>query len=321
MRKIALTLAVVVAGGGPALAGDLTVDGKLISQQLTGEPPLIVSSTTKVDYLNADLLDGLDGGSYARRPATVVIVAKSGGDFTSIQAALDGISDASVNNRYVIRIGPGTFNEKVTMKPYVDLVGSGIGATSIVSDGSEFLGFAATVTADGPAELRELAVSSAALGVYNYAVGVHADGVVVTLRRVRIEASGGDTASYGIYNANNDLLEVDSCSVSVSGADDVNHYGIYNEAAGLDLLRSKVWASGSSTANYGIYQAADSGLFPAVVSYSQLSADTSGLRSDDEYSTQLLLSVLDQGGVDANGGTVNCFFVVGGGGANTSTCP
>lgn len=63
-----------------------------------------------------------EGGlpAYAR----VLTVAKSGGDFTTIQAAIDSIADAASSKRYLIRIMPGLYQEQVTMKSWVDLRGA-----------------------------------------------------------------------------------------------------------------------------------------------------------------------------------------------------
>ena len=50
----------------------------------------------------------------------VVIVAQSGGDFTSIQAALDSIVDASASNRYLVYVAPGVYTESVIMESFVE---------------------------------------------------------------------------------------------------------------------------------------------------------------------------------------------------------
>lgn len=52
-----------------------------------------------------------------------VVVAKSGGDFDTIQAAIDSISDASSSKRYLVLVMPGKYAEQVTMKSWVDVRG------------------------------------------------------------------------------------------------------------------------------------------------------------------------------------------------------
>ena len=65
-----------------------------------------------------------------------IIVAKSGGDFTSVQAALDSITNNSTTNHYLVKVGPGTFTETVTMKPFVVIEGASERATKITFAGS-----------------------------------------------------------------------------------------------------------------------------------------------------------------------------------------
>lgn len=54
-----------------------------------------------------------------------VTVAKSGGDFTTIQAAINSITDATPSKPYVILVYPGVYSEQVTLtKSYVSIVGT-----------------------------------------------------------------------------------------------------------------------------------------------------------------------------------------------------
>ena len=56
---------------------------------------------------NADTLDGQHASAFQQHYANVVIVAKGGGDYDTITAALDSIGDASDTNRYLVRVMPG----------------------------------------------------------------------------------------------------------------------------------------------------------------------------------------------------------------------
>ncbi|KKS43832.1 MAG: hypothetical protein UV05_C0019G0001, partial [candidate division CPR1 bacterium GW2011_GWA2_42_17] len=60
----------------------------------------------------------------------VKTAAKAGGDYTTISAALTAIVDASSSKRYLVRVMPGVYDEAVTMKSYIDIVGQG-GAENI----------------------------------------------------------------------------------------------------------------------------------------------------------------------------------------------
>ncbi|WP_457668070.1 hypothetical protein [Thiolapillus sp.] len=48
-----------------AADGDLRVAGKLVSDVATGQPPLVVNSTTVIPNFNADMLDGMHASDFA----------------------------------------------------------------------------------------------------------------------------------------------------------------------------------------------------------------------------------------------------------------
>ena len=54
-----------------------------------------------------------------------VTVAKSGADFTTIQGAIDSITDAAVDKQYTVLIYPGEYDETITGSDYVGLRGIG----------------------------------------------------------------------------------------------------------------------------------------------------------------------------------------------------
>ena len=72
-------------------------------------------------------------GKPVYQPENVRVVAKSGGDYSTVQAAIDSITDATVNNPYLVWIAPGVYAEMVTMQAHVYVQGAGQGATVISS--------------------------------------------------------------------------------------------------------------------------------------------------------------------------------------------
>ena len=144
------------------------------------------------------------------RPGGVVWVAKSGGDFTSVKAALASIKDNSAAHRYVVKVAPGTYNETggIDLKNYVDIEGSGQDVTTITCAcgglaSPAFGGSSATLRAKGPnlhSEVRQLTVANT--GPSTYSVGIWTGSVAVdTLTFVGITAlASGGIGDYSIWN-------------------------------------------------------------------------------------------------------------------------
>ncbi len=59
----------------------------------------------------------------------VVVVAKTGGDYATIQGAIDSIFDAGLSNQYVILICPGIYLENIIVPAFINLVGIQPGST------------------------------------------------------------------------------------------------------------------------------------------------------------------------------------------------
>jgi len=91
--------------------------------------------------------------SYQKKYANVIVVAKSGGDFTSIQAAIDSINPTA-DNPYLIRVMPGTYTERITLKSHIHLKGAGIdfstiSATSPLTDTVAYISTLTNITISG----------------------------------------------------------------------------------------------------------------------------------------------------------------------------
>lgn len=67
--------------------------------------------------------------------SNTVQVWPGGTIFTTIQAAINSISAAGPQVQYQVAIGPGTYNENITMKDYVYVIGSGQDNTIITAAG------------------------------------------------------------------------------------------------------------------------------------------------------------------------------------------
>ena len=273
----ALAIAALLVAS-PALAGDLVVDGSFVSTAATGTPPLVVSSTTKVGNLNADrldgldstdlftaatdgsgsgldadLLDGLDAAAFARSLGNVVLVAKTGGDYASIQAALDSITTASSSNPFLVVVGPGVYSERVVMKPFVDVQGSGEGVTKITQSGSFDPDFGTVAGADD-AELRFLTVENTG-GTFGV-IGVYNSGVSPRLTHVTVRVDGTANTSYGVFNEGATgvptAVEMRDVTVVVDGTDGV--VGVLNQTeADTRMEDVRVTTTGSGVnSKYGV---------------------------------------------------------------------
>ena len=201
--------------------------------------------------LDADLLDGHDSSSFQRRVANVVIVAQSGGDFTAIQDALDSITDASDANRYLVRVMPGVYTETVTMKPYVDIEGSGELVTRITFTGSGS-GNTGTVVGADDAELRSLTVENT--GGNTSAIAIYNSSVAPRLTHVTANASGG-SGNYSVYNSSSSPT-MTNVTASASGGSSVN-YGVFNYESSPTMTNVAASASGGNN-SYGVYNSSSS---------------------------------------------------------------
>ena len=193
--------------------------------------PFSVSGNGKVTNLNADLLDGIHATSFQQHADNVVVVAKSGGDYTSIQTALDSIGDAAADNPYLVWVAPGVYNEAVVMKPYVHLQGAGQDATTIASATSNagFPPTAGTLALAAYTSLRDLTVSNSGDSGYNVAL-LAPDGVTQTLvTEVTALAQGAATGSNAaIYQAGPDtsLTLINVTALAENGSS--TNYGLEN---------------------------------------------------------------------------------------------
>ncbi|MFN8542866.1 MAG: hypothetical protein U0807_01435 [Candidatus Binatia bacterium] len=138
--------------------------------------------------LDADTLDGKDATAFAARLGRVVTVAESGGDFTTVQGAIDSITDAGTATRYLVLVGPGTYSGRVTLKAGITVRGSGIGVTTLTADPAASCIDGYTVKGATAATVTDLTIGAGGTGAC--AVGILNAGVsYATYRNLFISAS------------------------------------------------------------------------------------------------------------------------------------
>lgn len=226
-------------------------------QQVTSAPYALYSATAgSVNYQN------------------VIVVAKSGGNYATITDALDSITTASNTNRYLVKVMPGIYTETVTMKPYVDIEGSGELTTKITQVGNA----TGTVVGASNAELRFLTVentggNTSATAIYNSSAsprlvqitaiasgataGGSSSGVLnisssPTMLNVTATGSGGiGSLNYGVWNTNSSAPTM--TNVTATGFGGAYSYGVINQGSSPMMTDVKASASGATGGNYAVF--------------------------------------------------------------------
>jgi hypothetical protein len=171
-----------------------------------------------------------DQGESAFEPANVVHVAQNGtpdgsnGAFDNVQAAIDSITDAASNNRYVVKIGPGTFHGRVNAKSFVSLEGSGVHATRLQATGGSALpsqsGDSATINLEfvQRVQIRHLEVASTQ-GAATAAIRVVGGGSLIQISDVTAIGSSGTTnAAIYLGNSSPEIRDVLLISAPATGS-------------------------------------------------------------------------------------------------------
>lgn len=212
-------------------------------------------------------------GDPGPQPERVLWVAKSGGDYTTITDAMNAITDATSANPYLIKVGPGTYTETVTLKPSVSIEGSGRDITYLVwtggaEDPAVGSGSATLRTpsgAGGMREVRHMTIRSLASGSnYALAVGLSHGVTPLLLSHVKLFALGNDGV-YGLAatpGARANLFDVDVDVRGVDSDDAIAVYGIYRAVLRMTNVQVVASIGGNSSGNgflFGIFSQSSQG--------------------------------------------------------------
>lgn len=159
----------------------------------------------------------------------VIIVAKSGGQFTNLQAALASIPDASSDNPYVIYIGPGiyTVDDTIQLYSYVSVVGSGEGKTILTGaiSSDTYNETSAILWGSSYADVSHLTIKNTGTGTYSS--GIYNLQVSPKYSNITIEVSGGSTG-FGVIN--DALAKPVMRHMKITAQGSFEAYGIHNLA-------------------------------------------------------------------------------------------
>jgi hypothetical protein len=174
----------------------------------------------------AGFADNLDGVEYQG----VVVVAKSGGDYNTITAGLNSITDASDTNRYLLWVASGVYTEQVVMKPYIDIVGASVNATKVVSDDPQ-----GTVVAASNSELKSISVENVGGPSVANSIGTYSSGATnFILFDVRSIGMGGNY-NFGAYITGGSEVVVYTSRIFGLGTP-TNSYGLRNDVNSVTTI-------------------------------------------------------------------------------------
>ncbi|MBC7226208.1 MAG: hypothetical protein H5T61_03125 [Thermoflexales bacterium] len=222
---------------------------------------------------------------HAAPPGNVIVVAKSNGDFNSIQGAINSITDASAGNPYLIWVAPGWYNEAVKMNPYIHLQGAGQGVTVIqaaVPNG-------AVLKLVSNTSVRDLSVSNIGSGPTNYGISGQ-DVTGVEIANVFAEAGGLGTSNIAIYLTGDSEVVLENVTAEASKASNSNT-GLSITLGPEVTLHGGAFTGMGGTYAYGIWVAGGSDTFLGaadVRAIGQDASDTNAGLENGNYPTVLL---------------------------------
>ncbi|MCB0112614.1 MAG: hypothetical protein KDD84_00920 [Caldilineaceae bacterium] len=219
----------------------------------------------------AGFADGSDDGSSYKY---VVVVAKEGGHYTSVVAALNSITPTA-SSPYLVWVAPGTYTETalVEVKGYVHLQGAGPNVTKITSTRSS------TVQNTDSSTVRL------------YDQGRISDLYI---------GNSGTSSTYGIGvwmadDVTRDTV-IDNTHIEVNGSGGTGHYAVYASDAEPTIKRSHLHARGASLVNaaYGSVNSAGGGFPQALIEDSVLlGAEDSLINCTDNTGTGYAMQMIE----------------------------
>jgi hypothetical protein len=222
----------------------------------------------------------------AALPANTVQVWPGGATFTTIQAAINSIKDASPQVQYQVAVGPGTYNENVTMIDNIYIIGTGQTTTFITAppQPSAATGVINSSSNSGISEVT-INATGGAWGVWPIGVKICGSGNF-HMSGVTINATDGGNGGNNVRGITNNTgsyaasLILGQSILTASGAESTTATGI--ELFGMSGVKLYVDVSAisvtSASSSFGLSTAVGT---TAVLDDSKISAGTWALYNSD----------------------------------------
>ncbi len=188
----------------------------------------------------------------------VIVVAKDGGNYTTVEEALAYIAGQTHNasNRWLVYIAPGTYDlaedsvdEPLQMREYVDIQGAGEGVTKLIrgGGGAHPAGSLASATVLGAdhAELRFLTVENTG---GSYGTAILNSGTSPTLSHITAIVTGG-VNSFGVYNTDSSAVMSDVTAIATGSGGLVHAVSNDNSST---VMRDVTATASGGTDNRGV---------------------------------------------------------------------
>ena len=172
-------------------------------------------------------------------------------------------------NRYLVKVMPGVYSERVTMKSYVDIEGAGELTTKITYTGGSSDYSSCTVVGANDTELRHLTAENRASRL---CIAINNQNSSPCLTHVTATATGGGDV-YGVFNHHDSAPVMTNVTVTVVGGRSRLHRCATTPASSTTIQNSTIAASGGVN-NLGIYNSAGTGAYTVFVINSQVSGAT-----------------------------------------------
>jgi hypothetical protein len=187
-----------------------------------------------------------------------VSVDPGGATFPTIGAALASITDASQKKQYLLSVGPGTYNEQVTLKPWCFVQGAGRDQTTVSSPPQSQFWLRGTIVGASNSNIGGMTVASlgGSWGTWNTALLVggcspfYADDVALIAddqgnagingETVAVNWNSGTSAPSTVY------ISYSTITCQMENGQSVAQAAIFGGPANVELIETKVVAQGGS---------------------------------------------------------------------------